>query len=215
VLTVGFVARAGKVYLACAATHRTAFTGSRGHPMTLRFAVNMVHPLDDMGTISVGCARLQKHALVAHTAVQSRHGPTRCHASWIYISTVLSLLLPLASLRGLCCTTGVHVDPRGNHYRCLHFLYPCVAHAVWHSGAPSTIQQSVLDPSNLRPVLACISVAVILMGLLYLAHVNKTRNERERRRQLYTKTGSFASELPLTGVPQDVRLLFYWISLWC
>jgi hypothetical protein len=56
----------------------------------------------------------------------------------------------------------------------------------------------------MRPLLACLFVVVLLLALLFLAYSTRLSNERERRRQLYAKSGSFASEVQLTSVPQDV-----------
>lgn len=66
------------------------------------------------------------------------------------------------------------------------------------------IQQMVLDPANIRPVLACVAVAGALLALLYTAKANKLRDEREKRRRLYCKSGSFGKDMPLPNVPKDV-----------
>ena len=66
------------------------------------------------------------------------------------------------------------------------------------------IQQMVLDPANIRPVLACVAVAGALLALLYTAKANKLRDEGEKRRRLYCKSGSFGKDIPLPDVPKDV-----------
>jgi hypothetical protein len=73
----------------------------------------------------------------------------------------------------------------------------------------------VLDPSNIRPVLACIAVAGALVALFYTARAHKMRDEREKRRRLYCKSGSFAREMPLPDVPKDVRVWSLYLCLAC
>ena len=43
----------GSVHLLCAATHLTAFTGARGGKASTHFTVNVVHPIDDFGSVGV------------------------------------------------------------------------------------------------------------------------------------------------------------------
>ena len=67
-LTLGIVRDSmGKPFLSCASTHLTAFTGTRGGGIASRFSLNMVHPIDDAGSIAVGgCAlRLRSHSEVS------------------------------------------------------------------------------------------------------------------------------------------------------
>ena len=65
--------------------------------------------------------------------------------------------------------------------------------------------QMVLDPSNIRPAITCVFVAGALLALFYLARAHKMRDEREKRRRLYCKSGSLSREMPLPDVPKDVR----------
>lgn len=52
-LTLGFVTGPnGSRYLACAASHLTAFMGAHGG-LGVSFSVNDVHPVDDAGNIAV------------------------------------------------------------------------------------------------------------------------------------------------------------------
>ncbi len=55
VLTLGVLWDAqGRTLLSCASTHLTAFTGTRGSAVSTGFKLNLVHPIDDAGNISVG-----------------------------------------------------------------------------------------------------------------------------------------------------------------
>jgi hypothetical protein len=63
----------------------------------------------------------------------------------------------------------------------------------------------VLDPSNMRPVLACVAIAGALVTLFYVARSHKVDNEREQRKRLYCKHGSFTAAMSLAEVPKDVR----------
>jgi hypothetical protein len=54
VLTLGIVRdQQGRAFLSCASTHLTAFTGTRGGGISSRFKLNVVHPIDDAGNITV------------------------------------------------------------------------------------------------------------------------------------------------------------------
>jgi hypothetical protein len=68
-------------------------------------------------------------------------------------------------------------------------------------------EQMVFDPSNIRPAITCVFVAGALLALFYIARARKMRDEREKRRRLYCKSGSFSREMPLPDVPKDVRVL--------
>ena len=46
---------------------------------------------------------------------------------------------------------------------------------------------------------------VTLCCLLFTAQLHASRHQRECRRQLFCKSGSFVSRVPLPDVPQDVR----------
>jgi hypothetical protein len=72
--------------------------------------------------------------------------------------------------------------------------------------------QMVLDPSNMRPLFVCGVAMVSLFGLLVTAQFLSTRRQREQRRLLYCKSGSFSCELPLPDVPQDVRGCIQWFT---
>ncbi len=184
-LTLGFVWSGGRKHLACAASHLTAFMGSRGGLGT-QFTVNAVHPIDDLGSIGVG--------------EPASHGP---HP------------VPLSS-----------PPPPGTplHTHSLPIMLHTPLLVVPSSPSPCPWSQMVLDPSNMRPVLACVGIAAALLTLLLVAHNLKLDNGRERRQRLYCKHGSFDSALTLAEVPKDVSLrcmaramgtwlgLFEWVS---
>ncbi len=67
--------------------------------------------------------------------------------------------------------------------------------------------QSILDPSNTKPAMACIIVGGILLCTYFIARAHKIDNERERRRRLYCKHGSFSGGTSLAEVPRDVGAL--------
>ena len=52
VVTVGSAVVGSQQYLQCAASHLTAFLGSLS-PAGLEFEVNVVHPIDDAGSLQV------------------------------------------------------------------------------------------------------------------------------------------------------------------
>ena len=51
-MTVGSAVVGSQQYLQCAASHLTAFLGSLS-PSSLEFEVNVVHPIDDAGSLQV------------------------------------------------------------------------------------------------------------------------------------------------------------------
>ena len=128
----------------------------------------------------------------------------------------LPRLRMLAIHLALPCYTTSHTPCRS----CFTHTRPIVP----SSPSPCPWSQMVLDPSNLRPVLACVVIAAALLTLLLVAHNLKLDNERERRQRLYCKHGSFDSALTLAEVPKDVSLrcmaramgswlgLFEWVS---
>jgi hypothetical protein len=62
----------------------------------------------------------------------------------------------------------------------------------------------ILDPSNVRPAMACGVVVAVLVCLFFVARAHRVDNDREQRHALYCKLGSFTSGLGLASVPQDV-----------
>ena len=56
VVTVGSAIVGSQQYLQCAASHLTAFLGSLS-ASALQFNVNMVHPIDDAGSLEVRSSR--------------------------------------------------------------------------------------------------------------------------------------------------------------
>ena len=65
--------------------------------------------------------------------------------------------------------------------------------------------QSVLDPSNIRPVLVTLGIACVLGALLYFTNNIAVSEAMERRRLMYSKTGSFVPPVCLPDAPKDVR----------
>ena len=101
-----------------------------------------------------------------------------------------------------------HYIGKEPHARCWSARIAHLLPSRWNHAAFvctwTPIQQTVLDPANARPVLACVAVAGALLALLYTAKANKLRDEREKRRRLYCKSGSFGKDMPLPNVPKDV-----------
>jgi hypothetical protein len=65
--------------------------------------------------------------------------------------------------------------------------------------------QSVLDPSNIRPVLITLGIACVLGALLYFTNNIAVSEAMERRRLMYSRTGSFVPSVCLPDAPKDVR----------
>jgi hypothetical protein len=65
--------------------------------------------------------------------------------------------------------------------------------------------QAVLDASNIRPLLAALGVGCVLAALHYFSHNIAKAEATERRRRMYSKTGSFVPPVSLPDAPQDVR----------
>ena len=67
------------------------------------------------------------------------------------------------------------------------------------------VPQSVLDPSNIRPVLVTLGIACVLGALLYFTNNIAVSEAMERRRLMYSRTGSFVPSVSLPDAPKDVR----------
>ncbi len=67
--------------------------------------------------------------------------------------------------------------------------------------------QMVVDPSNLRPVMTCIITGLALLILFFLATRLRLKDEADKRRRLFTKSGAFSGHIPLPDVPKDVSRL--------
>jgi hypothetical protein len=65
--------------------------------------------------------------------------------------------------------------------------------------------QTVLDPSNIRPVLITLGIACVLGALLYFTNNIAVSEAMERRRLMYSRTGSFVPSVSLPDAPKDVR----------
>jgi hypothetical protein len=61
-----------------------------------------------------------------------------------------------------------------------------------------------MDPSNIRPLLVCLTILGALAVLQVFARRSQLRNVEEIRKGLFCKHGSFSSPVSLVDVPQDV-----------
>jgi hypothetical protein len=80
-------------------------------------------------------------------------------------------------------------------------LAPATMHSCWCVCGP----QTVLDPSNIRPVLITLGIACVLGALLYFTNNIAVSEAMERRRLMYSRTGSFVPPVSLPDAPKDVR----------
>ncbi len=68
-----------------------------------------------------------------------------------------------------------------------------------------TFLQNMTAASNIRPLIVCGVIALVLIALQHYARVTQARDAEQTRRQLYCKHGSFSSPITMMDVPQDVR----------
>ena len=67
------------------------------------------------------------------------------------------------------------------------------------------VLQTVLDPTNVRPILGVLLVGCIMGTLAYFSHGLSVTEATAVRRAVYAAKGTFLTEVAVKDAPQDVR----------